>query len=91
MKRPGLAILLGSMKPKGDPDEEEDYDRDDDYDASGEKKDAAKQVLRAIKDDDAEMLDSALCAFIDLHMSDEDEEESDEEEDRGEHEEHDDY
>lgn len=83
MKRPALAVLIGAGKPHGEEEEDEGYD------SGGEKKDAARQVLRAIKDGDPEDLASAICALVDLHMSDEDEEESDEEEERGEDEDED--
>lgn len=73
MKRPALAILIG----KAHHDEDEQHEeRDDD-----EKMDVAKDVLRAIKEDDPEMLVSALDAYCDLHYS---EREDDEEpEDQG--------
>lgn len=66
MKKPGLSILLGM----GHPDE----------DGGGDNKaSAAKDILRAIRKDDAEMFSEALSAFLDLHQAEEDDEDADEE------------
>lgn len=77
-KKPSLAVLLG-VGPKEPAEEETD-------ESMGGKGEAATQILEAVKASDATALEAALSAFVDLHMSEEDEEEGDEEADEGEEE-----
>lgn len=81
-KKPSLSVILGmgSKSPAGDPETDMDG-----------KTEAIRQLMEALKTDDAEGASAALSAFVDLQMSEEDEDEADEEETQGEDEEEGDY
>ena len=80
MKKPSLAVLIGT--PKKQDDESED-DAPSSGEMSGHKLELAKEILAAVKADDAGALAKALCAMVDVHGAPggESDEEYDEEDD----------
>jgi len=84
-KKPSLAILIGAGKKK---DEEEPEEESGGEDMSSHKAELAKEVLSAVKSNDAEKLAKALCAMMEVHGSSKDEGEySEDDEETGEDEE----
>ena len=64
MKKPNLAVLIGVGKKPGGESEE---DAPSSGEMSGHKAELAKEILSAIKADDAGKLAEALCALMEVH------------------------
>jgi len=77
MKKPNLAVLIGVGKPKKEAESEDDAPSSGEM--SGHKAELAKEILAAVKADDADKLAEALCALIEVHDAHEDEETPEEE------------
>lgn len=75
MKKPSLAILIGAGKPKGDAGDDEEPESGE---GSSSLMKAAKALLEAIKDEDAEAVAAALKAAHASCKAYDDDEEADE-------------